>query len=143
MLVTNSSVHFWYVIPAAFLSGNPEKELGSVFKDLDSCQRHAGMTKSVKLYIGTTLTYATKYYFTQTLYNMEDTMPTAKDIMTKNVYTVTSEMTIERLARILINHKISGVPVLDDNGKLIGIVTEDDLISQKKRLPYSDNNKPL
>lgn len=54
--------------------------------------------------------------------------------MTKNVYTVTSEMTIERLARILINHKISGVPVLDDNGKLIGIVTEDDLISQKKRL---------
>jgi len=65
---------------------------------------------------------------------MEDTMPIAKEIMTKNVYTVTSEMTIERLARILINHKISGVPVLDDNGKLIGIVTEDDLISQKKRL---------
>lgn len=61
-------------------------------------------------------------------------MTTAKDIMNKDVYTVTPDMTIEKLARILTKHKISGAPVLDDNGKLTGIVTENDLISQKKRL---------
>lgn len=58
----------------------------------------------------------------------------AKDIMTTNVITVGPETTIEELARILIEHKISGTPVVDDNGDLYGIVTENDLISQKKRL---------
>lgn len=61
-------------------------------------------------------------------------MLTAKDIMTKDVIAVTSDTTIEKLARLLIEHKISGTPVLDEDGKLIGIVTENDLISQNKRL---------
>ncbi len=58
----------------------------------------------------------------------------AKDIMTTNVITVGPETTIEELARILIEHKISGTPVVDEKGDLYGIVTENDLISQKKRL---------
>lgn len=58
----------------------------------------------------------------------------AKDIMVKDVITVRSTATIEELARILIEHKISGVPVVDENGDLMGIVTENDLISQNKRL---------
>ena len=61
-------------------------------------------------------------------------MLTAKDIMTKNVTTVGAATTIEELARILMEHKISGVPVVDDNENLIGIVTENDLISRDKRL---------
>ena len=61
-------------------------------------------------------------------------MLTAKDIMTKNVTTVGATTTIEELARTLMEHKISGVPVVDDNENLIGIVTENDLISQNKRL---------
>lgn len=61
-------------------------------------------------------------------------MPTAKDIMTKNVTTVRATTTIEELARILMEHKISGVPVVDDAGDLIGIVTENDLINQNRRL---------
>ncbi len=61
-------------------------------------------------------------------------MLTAKDIMTKSVTTVRATTTIEELARILMEHKISGVPVVDDNENLIGIVTENDLISQNKRL---------
>ena len=61
-------------------------------------------------------------------------MLTAKDIMTKNVTTVRAATTIEELARILMEHKISGVPVVDDNENLIGIVTENDLISRDKRL---------
>lgn len=58
----------------------------------------------------------------------------AKDIMTTEVITVNSATTIDELARLLIENKISGAPVLDDNGDLIGIVTENDLISQNKRL---------
>jgi len=61
-------------------------------------------------------------------------MLTAKDIMTRNVTTVGAATTIEELARILMEHKISGVPVVDDNENLIGIVTENDLISRDKRL---------
>jgi CBS-domain-containing membrane protein len=61
-------------------------------------------------------------------------MLTAKDIMTKNVTTVGAATTIEELARILMEHKISGTPVVDDNENLIGIVTENDLISRDKRL---------
>ncbi len=58
----------------------------------------------------------------------------AKDIMTKDVITVTPATTIEDLAHILIKHNISGVPVVNDEGNLIGIVTENDLISKNKRL---------
>lgn len=58
----------------------------------------------------------------------------AKDIMTKDVITVKSDAPIEELAKILIEHKISGVPVLNESGELDGIVTENDLISQNKRL---------
>ncbi|UCH81175.1 MAG: CBS domain-containing protein [Nitrospiraceae bacterium] len=57
----------------------------------------------------------------------------ARDIMTRDVITATNETTIEELARLLIEHKISGVPVIDDNKNLIGIVTENDLIKKNKR----------
>ncbi|RJR16105.1 MAG: CBS domain-containing protein [Nitrospiraceae bacterium] len=61
-------------------------------------------------------------------------MLTAKDIMTKDVITVRPEATVEDLARLLMEHKISGVPVVDDNKKIVGIVTENDLIRKNKRL---------
>ncbi len=57
----------------------------------------------------------------------------AKDIMTRNVITANPETTIEKLARTLIEHRISGAPVVDEDGNLYGIVTENDLISQNKR----------
>jgi CBS domain-containing protein len=58
----------------------------------------------------------------------------AKDIMTKEVITVKPETTIEELARLLMKRQISGAPVVDDNGKIVGIVTENDLISKNSRL---------
>ncbi len=57
----------------------------------------------------------------------------AKDIMTRDVITVRPETTVEDLARVFIEHRISGVPVVDKDGRLYGIVTENDLISQNKR----------
>ena len=61
-------------------------------------------------------------------------MLTAKDIMTKNVITVKPDTSIEELASLLVENRISGAPVVDDAGNLYGIVTENDLISRDKRL---------
>ena len=58
----------------------------------------------------------------------------AKDIMTRDVITVKPDTTIEDLARLLMKHQINGTPVVDDNGNLKGVVTENDLISKNSRL---------
>jgi CBS domain-containing protein len=58
----------------------------------------------------------------------------AKDIMTKNVITAKPGTTMEELARLLIEYHISGVPIVDDQGRVKGVVTENDLISKNSRL---------
>src|SRR6516164_1638609 len=52
----------------------------------------------------------------------------ARDVMVQAVATTTPETTVEKVARLMINLRISGVPVLDRNGQLAGIVTEGDLL---------------
>ena len=59
-------------------------------------------------------------------------MLTARDIMTKEVVSVTTETTIRELAEIITANRIGSVPVLDADGTLLGIVTESDLIEQDK-----------
>jgi CBS domain-containing protein len=49
------------------------------------------------------------------------------------VVTVSPDTTVEELGRLFIERRISGVPVVDDKGKLFGIVTENDLIKQNGR----------
>ncbi|MEA3546200.1 MAG: CBS domain-containing protein [Thermodesulfobacteriota bacterium] len=61
-------------------------------------------------------------------------MLTAKDIMTSEVITVKPDLLVEKLAEILWENKISGVPVLDDNDTLVAVVTENDLIDQTKKI---------
>ncbi len=61
-------------------------------------------------------------------------MLTARQLMSKDVITVTSETEVRELAKIFSENKISGAPVLDEQGKLIGVVTESDLIYQNKKV---------
>lgn len=61
-------------------------------------------------------------------------MPNASEIMSSNVMTVTKELAIKELAQLFIEHNVNGFPVVDDTGKVVGIVTEGDLIEQKKNL---------
>ena len=61
-------------------------------------------------------------------------MQKAEDIMTKNVITATPATTVTELAQLLASHNIGGVPVLDLSGTLLGVVTESDLIDQKKKI---------
>jgi CBS domain-containing protein len=59
----------------------------------------------------------------------------ARDIMTKDVVTVTPDTEITQAAKLLLENHFNGLPVVDDRGKLIGIICQDDLIVQQKRLP--------
>ena len=60
----------------------------------------------------------------------------AKDIMTKDVITINKNASIEELSALLLENKISGVPVMDDDNKLVGIVTEADIIEQDTKLHF-------
>jgi len=57
----------------------------------------------------------------------------ARDIMTREVITVSPTSTVKRLAKILIQNQISGAPVVDRKGKIVGIVSEADIVAKKGR----------
>jgi CBS-domain-containing membrane protein len=61
-------------------------------------------------------------------------MKTATDIMTREVISVTLATTVKELATLLTTNNISGVPVVNDSGDVIGVVTESDLIDQNKKV---------
>ena len=52
----------------------------------------------------------------------------AHQVMTRNVITVTPETTIADAATSMMQNHISGLPVVDDAGKLVGIVSEGDFL---------------
>jgi CBS domain-containing protein len=54
---------------------------------------------------------------------------TAKDIMTSTVITVPEDMLVTNVIKLLLRWHISGVPVVDDDGLLLGIVTEHDVMN--------------
>ncbi len=64
----------------------------------------------------------------------------ARDIMTRKVYTIRSEASAQEAAQQLDQHRISGLPVVDEGNDIIGIVTEADIISKvdKEGLRVSD-----
>jgi len=61
-------------------------------------------------------------------------MLNASDIMTTEVITVKKETPLKELAEILYKNRINGVPVVDDEGLLIGIICESDLVRKDKKL---------
>ena len=52
----------------------------------------------------------------------------AKDIMTPNVITVSKSDSVEKAIKLLLEHNITGLPVVDEAGHVIGIITEGDLM---------------
>jgi CBS domain-containing protein len=58
-----------------------------------------------------------------------------KDIMTRDPITVSPEMEIAHAAKLLLEKRINGVPVVGGNGKMVGILCQSDLITQQKRFP--------
>ncbi len=56
----------------------------------------------------------------------------ARDVMTSPVITVRPDTPIKEVARLLLTHHISGVPVVDEAGTLVGILTEADLLYKER-----------
>lgn len=54
--------------------------------------------------------------------------------MTTEVFTVTPETSISEMAKILENRQIGGVPVVDKAGRLLGVITQSDLVSRVQDL---------
>jgi len=58
-----------------------------------------------------------------------------KDIMTADVISVSPETEIVHAARIMIEKRINGLPVVDGKGKVVGILCQSDLVAQQKSVP--------
>ena len=55
------------------------------------------------------------------------------DIMTKEVVTVGLKTRVSEIARLISTHAISGLPVVDENNKVVGVITELDMIVRNAR----------
>jgi acetoin utilization protein AcuB len=49
------------------------------------------------------------------------------EIMTPRPYTVSEDATLGEAAQMMLAHKISGLPVVDEGGDIVGIITESDI----------------
>ena len=55
------------------------------------------------------------------------------DVMTTEVLTVTGDESLKAAARLMVEAGVSGLPVIDDGGSLIGIITEADFVRRQAR----------
>jgi CBS domain-containing protein len=58
----------------------------------------------------------------------------AKDIMTREVYAARPDDKVDKITHLMLENKISGIPVVNDNDHVIGIITEKDLMVRAKEL---------
>lgn len=61
-------------------------------------------------------------------------MLTAKDIMSKNIVSISPESEITQAAKLLLEERVNGLPVIDGSGRLVGILCQSDLIAQQKKI---------
>lgn len=64
--------------------------------------------------------------------------PRVKDIMERDVVTIGPDATVHELVVLMGERDVGGVPVVDDDGRLVGIVTEGDLVVEDAdlRMPH-------
>lgn len=59
------------------------------------------------------------------------------EIMSSPVTTVKTDCTLEEAAHVMLDNNIGGLPIVDDNGKLVGIITESDFSAKEHTIPFS------
>jgi CBS-domain-containing membrane protein len=62
-----------------------------------------------------------------------------KDIMTTDVIAVRPDAAVQEAARLMVDHGVSGLPVVDDEGRVVGIISDGDLVVRQKpreRVPW-------
>ena len=56
----------------------------------------------------------------------------AEDVMTRGVISIDPDATVLQAARLMLQHRISGLPVIDNTGKLVGILSEGDFLRRRE-----------
>jgi len=56
----------------------------------------------------------------------------AEDVMTRDVVSITPDATVLQAARLMLQHHISGLPVVDEDGKLVGVLSEGDFLRRRE-----------
>ena len=59
----------------------------------------------------------------------------ATDVMSTPVVAAGPRITVQHVARMMINHRVSGIPIIEEDGQLIGIITEGDCCFGLKLAP--------
>ena len=60
----------------------------------------------------------------------------ARDIMTSTVITAGEDMLITDVIKLLLRWHISGLPIVDNDGNLVGIITEHDVVNFARRFSF-------
>jgi CBS domain-containing protein len=60
---------------------------------------------------------------------------TVREIMTADPVTIGPDAEVTQAARLMLERRINGLPVLDSAGRLVGVICQSDLIAEQKRLP--------
>lgn len=68
---------------------------------------------------------------------------TVRDVMTREVVTVTGSAGFKEIVRIMQEHGVSAVPVVDEGGRLVGIVSEADLLLKEEYEPETEPERRL
>jgi len=58
------------------------------------------------------------------------------DLMTRDPVAVTPETSLQEVARLLVEHRISGVPVVDEDGVVVGVISESDFVIKERGRDY-------
>jgi CBS domain-containing protein len=66
----------------------------------------------------------------------------AKDIMTQPAITAHEDTTLEQIAHLMLKRSIGGVPIVDAEGRICGIITESDFMEKGKCIPFSTFRAP-
>jgi len=56
----------------------------------------------------------------------------AEDVMTRGVISIDPDATVLQAARLMLQHRISGLPVIDKNGNLVGVLSEGDFLRRRE-----------
>jgi len=69
-------------------------------------------------------------------------MKKIKDIMVTSVHTANEEDTLSEVAVKMLEKNVGCLPVLDEDGKLVGFLSETDFAGKEKLIPFSRNHAP-
>lgn len=64
------------------------------------------------------------------------------EIMTEPVIVISQDRTLEEVAEMMLHNHIGGIPVVDEEGKIVGMVTESDFSAKEHSIPFSRIHAP-